>query len=92
MKTYFKDIYLPVSNNLTGIVLNEEHKIKGELQKAIRVSYVPEKPHGKWCISGIFFFKGRSRWLMYGKTQKEIRELVKDINDFRCDPMLFLNT
>jgi len=91
MKTSFKDIYLPVKNNLTGVVLNEEHKTNGELQKAIRITFAPEKPYGKRCISGIYFYNGRSLWLMYGKTIKEIKALINDINDFRNDPHSFFN-
>ena len=91
MKTYFKDIYLPVKKNITGVLLNEEYRQKSELQKAIRITYTPVEFWGKRCIHANYFFCGRSRWFVYGKTIKEIRELIKDINEFREDPYLFLS-
>ena len=91
MKTYFKDIYLPVKNNITGNLYRESHSEKSELITSIQVNYDPLKPIGKWVINTVFQYKNQAKRLWYGKTRKEIKALVNDINDFKFDPYLFLN-
>jgi len=91
MKTTFKDLYLPIKNNLQGVILNHEKKHNNELIEAIMVTLLPVEKCGKRCVSVNFFYNGRSRWSMYGKTVKEIRELSKDIKLFNFDPYLFLS-
>lgn len=92
MENTFKDIYLPVKSGITGEILGEKHYINStELQNSISVIYNPLKPIGKWCIKLSLFNKGQFKTLWYGKTIKEIKTLIRDINDFKFDPYLFLN-
>ena len=91
MKTYFKDIYLPVKNGITGEILKESNSKNNELISQIIVKYDPDKPIGKWFINVVFVYQNSCRRYYFGRTQKEIRELVKYINDFKFNPYLFLN-
>jgi hypothetical protein len=89
-KVSFNTLYLPVKNGLAGQVLSEIHKERESTINFINVIFHPDKPIGKWVITAAYYNKGIFKALRYGKTQKEIRCLVKDINDFHYDPILFL--
>jgi tRNA A-37 threonylcarbamoyl transferase component Bud32 len=91
MKTTFKEIYLPIKEGITGNIMKEENKVYNELITSLSVNYTPNKPIGKWCINVVYFHKNIVKRLYYAKTIKEIRILVNDINDFKFNPMLFLN-
>jgi len=91
MKNY-KDIYLAIKAGITGELLKEQHFINFiELQNSVIVIYDPLHPYGKWCTQLRLFNKGQYKTLWYGKTIKEIKALIRDINDFEYDPHLFLN-
>lgn len=91
MKTTFKDLYLPVKNNLTGVIWGETHGEKDNLIKSVRAElYDANNIRGHCIILGLIY-KGQIKSLRYGTTQKEIKQLSRDINDFNNDPHLFLN-
>lgn len=91
MKTYFKDVYWPVKNGITGELLTEQHSKDGELYQSIVVTKKYFNKLDKMSINATFFFKGQYKSFVYGTTIKEIKALVNDINDFKYDPYLFLN-
>ena len=91
MKTYFNDIYLPISRGITGEIFGESQSHYSELINKISVKYEPEKPFGKWVVRANFFHNGQFKTFWFGKTRKEIKELISYINDFKDDPYLFLN-
>jgi hypothetical protein len=91
MKTTFKTIYLSIKKGITGNILKEEKREYNELIFSLSVNYIPEKPIGKWSIEAIYYYQTIVKRLYYGKTIKEIKILVNDINEFKTDPMLFLN-
>ena len=91
MKTSFNTIYLPVKNNITGDIMNESHSENGEVYNSIRVVYDPDRPVGKYVIYAVFRNNNQGKRFYYGKTRKEIKALINDINDFKFDPHLFLN-
>jgi hypothetical protein len=91
MKTSFNNIYLPVKNRITGEIYKEEHSDKEGLIRSIRVFHEPDNPVGSsWFISAIFTYKTITRRYYFGRTQKEVKELVSYINDFNYDPLLVI--
>lgn len=91
MKHAFKDIYLPIKAGIIGELHHETQKQNDDLIKECKVSYNPDKPIGKWVITAVFHYRGQTKAFHYGKTRKEIKALINDLNDFDFDPHLFLN-
>lgn len=89
MKTIrFKDLYLPVKNGLMGKIYEHEVLKDGEKKQSVTVRYFSDAFP---CIVLAVENNGQTKSFCYGKTQKEIKELARDINNFYFDPNLFIN-
>jgi hypothetical protein len=91
MKTTFNTLYSPIKAGIEGLLFREEHKVNGELQAGIRITSGDKRFYGKKSILARYSHNGQNRALLYGKTIKEVKALVADINDFRFNPHLFIN-
>ena len=89
MNVTFKDIYLPVKANLYGPILAHTMKEKDELITEVKVLFDNDGIKPPLTLS--IYHKGQCKAFWYGKTQKEIRILERDVNEFYNDPHLFLN-